>query len=548
MGEQTFQKAFLAHDPTALRLLPRDLRHAASRLAHVKKARSRRVSDDLLAELRQQQAALPPSAPRQRNLQRLADGAAVIAAGQQVGLFLGPLYTFYKAASAIAWAQRLEAETALPCVPLFWLQTEDHDFEEINHCHVPLTGGDWLTLTLAEQAAPAPSEAHAAKISVAHRRLGPAISGVHAQLRAALEGFPHAEEVLADLAATYRTGRGWAEAFAVWIARLFADEGLLVVNPRTHGVAKVSAPLFEMAWDRHQELTTALLARDAELRQAGFTPQVHVRPDSPLPFFHPHGALGPRFRLRKQPGRGGWLLIDGIAATAVDAGVPLATLRDDPMTMSSSALLRPLLQDWLLPVAGVVAGPSELAYYAQVEPAYGLLAITPGLVLPRAHFCLVEPRVEELRQLLGLKPADIELPDHELHRWVAERAAGDLPTPRALQERLLAPFRQELHRFSDALGSLGTHLEPSLTKTRNKVSFAVERLSRRYEQAILERDQVAAQRLRHVCGALMPLGKPQERHYSLPYYLARHGLDQVKGALLSALDPLSNEVHEIHLG
>ncbi len=133
----SFSESFLAGDPRAEPFLPGDFRRPDARREHVLRARERRAHPDLISTLRAQESRLPQSASRKANLEALATpGTVAVVTGQQVALFLGPLYSLYKAATAIVAARALEAETGTRCVPVFWLQTEDHDLEEIDHCHV----------------------------------------------------------------------------------------------------------------------------------------------------------------------------------------------------------------------------------------------------------------------------------------------------------------------------------------------------------------------------------------------------------------------------
>ena len=160
-----FSDSYLAGEPAAHAFFAPGFRDPVERQRVARLAAGRKVPAVLLDVLREQQSALPASAAREANLDALAKGgAAVVATGQQVGLFLGPLYTFYKAASAVAVARAIEAESGIRCVPLFWLQTEDHDFAEIRTCAVAGSDGQPVQLQLAE--------AGEARVSVAHRCLG----------------------------------------------------------------------------------------------------------------------------------------------------------------------------------------------------------------------------------------------------------------------------------------------------------------------------------------------------------------------------------------
>src|SRR5580704_8676777 len=168
-----FSSSYLAGEAAARQFIPLDFRARPPRIARTRAAAERRIDPAALEVLRAQQAGLPASAARGANLEALARGqTAVVATGQQVGLFLGPLYSFYKAATAVAVARAIEAESGARTVPLFWLQTEDHDFAEIAACHVAGRDGAPVTLALAPES---PAEA---RVSVAHRRLGPEIAGL----------------------------------------------------------------------------------------------------------------------------------------------------------------------------------------------------------------------------------------------------------------------------------------------------------------------------------------------------------------------------------
>ena len=215
----------------------------------------------------------------------------MVATGQQVGLFLGPLYGFYKAASAIAVARALAAESGVRCVPLFWLQTEDHDFAEIASATVAGSGGQPVALSL-------PTETAAeARVSIAHRRLPSEVGPLLEQLAELLGGGPAAAETLALLRSHYIAGRPMAQAFAGVLAELFADEGLLILDPREARIAALAAPVYREALAACTTLGRRLEAQGAALAAAGFDQQIPVRPDCALVFGHRGAATGPRYRL-----------------------------------------------------------------------------------------------------------------------------------------------------------------------------------------------------------------------------------------------------------
>jgi bacillithiol biosynthesis cysteine-adding enzyme BshC len=527
--ERTFSSAFFANEPSARAFLPRDFRDGAARLAAARDAAGRRVSPAVLEVLREQQAALPASAARDANLKALARGeTAVVVTGQQVGLFLGPLYSLYKAASAIAVARALTAESGVRCVPLFWLQTEDHDYAEIASCHVQGADGAPVTLSLP------PEPAAEARVSIAHRRLGPEVSSLVDRLAEALGEGPAAAEVVAIVRAHYQPGRPLAAAFAGVLATIFAEDGLLIFDPREARVAAAAAPLYRRALDEAGAVEAALHARGEALAAAGFGQQIPVREGCALLFFHEGDARGPRYRLKRARDR--WELA-GLANTVEDAEIRRA-LGAEPLRFSTSAQLRPLVQDTLLPTAAYVGGPAEVSYFAQLGPVYDHLRVPQPLVVPRARFRVVDAPTRRRLDALGLAAADAERPRGELVARLAASRSGATsagqPTPDALRARAagIAPAVDEIAR---ALLAVDGGASRAVTRSRGSIDHALGRLLARYEHALAARDATALARLDKVVAALAPEGVPQERVYAWPSLAARLGGAALRRLVLDRL-------------
>ena len=523
---EPFAPPFLASEPRATALLPDSFRRVEAWREEAAARRSRRIAPELYAALAEQQAGLPESAARRENLAALQEPGTIVAvSGQQVGLFLGPLYTFYKAATAIAWARALEAQTGARCVPLFWLQTEDHDFAEIASCTLATKDGA-LSLSLPLQDA---------RCSVAYCPLPPEVEGLTAQLEAALAGLPFAEEVAALWRAAYQPGRTLPAAFAQLIAALFADEGLLVLDPRCAAVAQLSAPIYQAALARSSELDACLLARGQELEAAGLREQVHVRRGSPLVFFHPQGFDGPRYRLTAE---GDGLRLDGGGLVTREALVDLA--RREPLRFSTSALLRPIVQDSLLPTAVYLGGPAELGYLAQCAPLYRLLGVRPAMAAPRARFRLLEPRISALLAELQLTPAEVEAPRAQLLSRLAAGRAGEKPEGDLARE-LLGDLGVRIEALAAARPALGR----AALRTRNSVTRALSRFVGRRARLLSEEDRTLAGRIDRLQATLFPGAVPQERVFALPSFAARFGLAALKAAVLAAVEPGRSGVKDL---
>ncbi len=494
------------------------------------------MSDAVLGALAAIAGRGKPSEARRRHLDALAaGGAAAVLTGQQAGLWLGPLYTFYKAAHAVALARWLSAEQGRPVVPIFWVASEDHDFAEAAVCGLPGAGAEALLVRLAsDEAGPVP---------MAYRALGPEIDRANRALRCELDGLPHAGEVLALFEAHYRPDATWSGAFSAVLAELFAGEGLLVVDPREPGILTAAAPIHRRAFDDAPRLSEALAARAAQLEAAGFDAPVHVRPGAPLSFLHPDGPEGPRYRVA--PCDGGYALVGG-PGRVIDRGTVRRWLAEAPWRFSSSALLRPLVQDTLLPTAATVGGPGELAYLAETTPLYEAFERPMPLLAPRARFRVVSARERRICAALGLSPDDATRSRAELLKMVGGHTRPEgLPDPDGIEERLLAAVSAELADLRAAGEALDGGLAKMAVRSGAALKKRIHRLANRYRRALATRDVETTARLDRLVGALAPGGAPQERVLGLPAVAAREGLASFKARVLAACDPFPTRSRDL---
>ncbi len=537
----SFSADWLRGDPRALTFLPDRFRHRTARAEAVAAAASRPLAPAIHEVLVARNARLPPSPARERNLELLArPGTVAVVTGQQVGLFLGPLFTVYKAASAILAARALTEETGRPCVPVFWLQTEDHDLPEIDHCLVPRGTGTPLRLALGHE------DAATSRVPVAHRRLGEGVTAALAALRSELGSQPQAGEHLGLHERAYRPEATLAEAFAEILATVFADEGLVFLDPRDPRLAPLAAPIHRRAIEEASAIASALASRGSALSEAGFSEQVHIRPGSPLGFFSPDGIEGARYRLDPGASPGTWNLVGHPENASVTTAELLSWLEREPLRFTTSALLRPILQDTWLPTAGYVGGPGEIAYFAQLAPLYAHVGLPMPLIIPRARFRVLDDRVRGLLDKLGLSPDEVATPRDELLARLAARGAGEgFDPPEAVEARLMGTLTPELTRLGERMASLDPSFAHAIERTEESVRLALSRLVAKYGRALAQRDQVTAERLDRLRTYLLPDGAPQERVYGLPYYACRFGAHAFTRLVLEACEPFSGGLKDL---
>jgi len=451
--------------------------------------------------------ALPESIAR--NLDQLKRGAVAIVTGQQVGLFGGPAYTFYKALSALKVAAQLRKE-GIAAVPIFWMASEDHDLDEVNHVVWPGESGldriEWFG------ASGEPSATNAEGPSVGRIAFGPEITTLVARAVEALGG-ASADEIGEILSTAYRPNETFGTAFAKLMMALFGKQGLILLDPMDAKLYRLAAPLMRRALEEHGELTAALLAQDKRLEKAGYHAQVKVTERSTLLFAT---VGGKRIALRSR--NGGFIAgIQEYSATELRAAIEA-----HPEEFSPNSLLRPVVQDTLLPTAVYIAGPAEIAYFAQNRVLYQRLLQRAPVILPRSSFTIIEPPIERLLKRYALKFGDVLLgPQHLRATMERKNIPASLSRKMAAdQEKLLAL----LEGIRKPLAKLDPTLEGALDNAKKKMLYQFNKLSGKSGRAVDFRNGVLTRHEKTILHALLPGHDLQERSLSLLPFLSRNGL------------------------
>jgi bacillithiol biosynthesis cysteine-adding enzyme BshC len=475
---------------------------------------------DLIRLLTEQNVS--PSQAAAAALKDLMSGAGTVVTGQQVGLLGGPLFTPFKAATALARARQATA-AGRPHVAIFWLATEDHDFAEINHVAFP-SRRELRTLTWQG----APEAARPVGGIVLDESINPLVDEARELLGAS--------DAMDALAEAYRPGRTLAQAFAEFYSRAFAAQGLLVVDASGREAHRMGVPVLRAALERADELHSALVERNRELEEAGYHAQVTVGPQSSLLFLIDE-ETGERVALKRiapsaaepdgqwQAGRQSYSTADLIAI-----------LESAPERISPSALLRPVFQDFLLSTSAIIGGPAEIAYFAQSAVLYERILgrVTPAL--PRFSGTLVEPAIGALLSQHGLKLDEVfaETPT-SLGQRLAERAMPG-EEKRKLESAGTA-LETELTPLVDWMRALDAGLGQSAETAAGKIRYQMGRLRSLAANFELQREASITRHAEAICQALYPGGGLQERLHGAAYYFARHGFELAEELTAQAANP-----------
>ena len=447
-------------------------------------------------------------------LEALRQGAGVVVTGQQVGLFGGPLFTPFKAATAIARARQATA-AGRPHAAIFWLASEDHDFAEINHVTFPARR-DLRKLVYSAT----PETARPVGSVVLDESITPLINQAWELL-----GSSDAMDALAE---AYKPGRTFAQAFADFYAKVFSSQGLLILDAEGRDVHRMGAPVLRAAIERADEFHARLLERSRELEAAGYHVQVAVTGNSTGAsslLFLIDDRSGARVALKRLPETSAEP--DGLwqAGRAKYSNSDILGILDtEPERISPSALLRPIFQDFLLSTSLTIGGPAEVAYFAQSAVLFERILGRMTPVQPRFSATLIEPAIGELLHQHELTPERVFAESQEsLTQLLAARAI-----PIDGKRKLAAAgnaLDAELEFLLDWMGGLDPGLGRSAATAASKMRYQMNRLRRLAANFQLQREVSLRRHAEAISQALYPEGGLQERLHGAAYYFARHGFE-----------------------
>jgi bacillithiol biosynthesis cysteine-adding enzyme BshC len=451
---------------------------------HLDEVRSGQRDGSWLARLAPAIAA--QGAARSRLDRVVAAGGVVVSTGQQAALFGGPLYTIVKAIGALGVADALERATGVPTAVMFWAATDDADYEEAKAAHFAVTGG-LRTVSL--------SPAARAGIPMSEMPM-PGVEQLVDELARAC-GSASAPDAIEVARGCYTSASTLGMAYVRQLRAVLEPLGIAVLDASHAAVRRAAAPVLTRALERADAIEQALVERYAAIRKAGFSAQVEHVPGLSLVFTT--GESGEKRRL------------------------PIANARNaisgPPEQLSPNVLLRPIVERFIMPSAAYIAGPGELAYFAQVSAVADALDLSWPLALPRWSATLLEPRVERL--LARLELSREELRDrHGVERRLAKAKLP--PEVVAALERLRRDVESSVAALE--LADRDTLVPPaSVQGLRRSLLHRVERAERRYIAGVKRREEALMRDIATATAALYPNGMRQERVLNWVPFLARYG-------------------------
>jgi bacillithiol synthase len=437
--------------------------------------------------------------------ERLRDPHTVaIVTGQQAGLFGGPLFTLLKAITALKLADCVQRKHQVPAVAIFWIDAEDHDWDEVASCDV-------LDADLQPRRVTLPRPANVGEVPVAAVRIPPSIEDALSQLSATLPRTEFTDEVVAGLRSSYTAGAGMADAFGAWLERVLGRLGLIVYDSSDPATKPLVREIFAKEVAAPGETSHLATVAGNGLMARGYHAQVHPH-DGSLALFH----LGESRRAIRQQDNG-FVIGDAVH----DAAALRSLVASHPAVFSPNVLLRPIVQDTLFPTICYVAGPNELGYLGQLKQVYEHFRVPMPLMHPRATATLLDSSaVRFLRRY--------DVPLESLH-------PQDESALNALLERLLPPFvehalesvlqavNDRMTALIEAVPVIDPTLEGAARSTQGRMQHDLQTLHGKIIHAAKRKNETLRRQFARAQAQAFPGGHPQERAVGFVYFLNRYG-------------------------
>jgi len=439
----------------------------------------------------------------------------VVATGQQVGLFSGPLYTIYKALTTIKLAHELSSRMKVTVLPVFYLVSEDHDLDEVKWCGYIDRNNQYNTLIYDAQKS-------TNRTPVSDIELDDSISSLIARFAESVFDTEYKQELLTFLRECYEPGVKYHIAFARWFTRLFEKYGIILFDSSDGRYKPFVKHIFT------KELTelasiNALQKTNQELTDRGYHTQIAVQPDRPNVFILKDG----RHSLRQQ-GNKYINMFSGESYTVED-------ILAHPERLSPKAALRPLVQDTLFPTVAYVGGPGEIAYWAQLKGLYAAMQLHMPVVCPRAGFTLIEPKIKRHLEKFALAPEHVITdPRDSIDKTLSSYIPADI---KDRFTNIQSNLSHDLKLLSEKIIKSEPSMKTVIEKTAAGIEKQIEMMEQKVIKAVEQRDQIVSEQLRAISDNLIPEKTLQERKVNILPYLIKYGptlLDRLYDAVDTA--------------
>lgn len=449
----------------------------------------------------------------QHNIELLSHPKTIaIITGQQLGIFAGPLYTFYKTITVIKLATSLKEKfDEYNFVPVFWMEGDDHDFKEISSIKLPDKTNTLREFGYEEK------EIDGNSPSTADIKLEDEIEIIKGKLRENILETEFTDELFKIISDCYEENKTISSSFRKLLFHFFDEFGLVIFNPTEKAVKEILKPIFTNEIENYKHHAQKSVELSAELDDV-YHAQVKVKPinlfmleNGNRHLIEPAGE--DEFRLKDK-------------RKHITKQELADKIENEPELFSPNVLLRPVCQDHLFPTGCYVAGPSEISYFAQVLPLYDFFDIESPVIYPRASATILENNVSKKLEKLGLNIEQLYWEQKSLTSMLVNRNA-DFNI-----EHFIAELKDEVSgKFESAepkIIEIDPTLKDSVEKSLQKIMHTLDLLEDKISKARERKYDTLLNQLNSVRSLIYPNEKLQEREFNFIYFTNKYGLDFVK--------------------
>ena len=443
-----------------------------------------------------------------KNIEDLkSENTYTITTGHQLNIFTGPLYVIYKIVSVIRACEELK-KLRPDCnfVPVYWMASEDHDFDEIDHFRFNGKKFSWET----------------DQVGAVGRFNTKSISPIFDEI-IGIPGF---------FRDAYLKEKDLASAVRHYMNHLFGEHGLVIIDADQKDLKRLFTPVIESdLFDHTPEAEASRITK--EIEDSGYKTQVFPRE---INFFYLEGNI--RSRIVKNGD--GYEVLDTDLTFSVD-GIR-RELTDHPERFSPNVVLRPLYQEFLLPNLAYVGGPSELVYWLQLKGIFDHFQVTFPLLMPRNFAGIMTNGQVKKLEKAGLSYEDIFKEENEL---VKEKVIANTTFKMDLDEQKVH-LRKIYSEIKDQATQVDSTLEKLVLAELKKAEKSLEKIEYKILKAERKNQEVLVNRIYALKETLFPGGSPQERKDNfLNFYINN---PKFIDACMEAFDPFDYRFHmlEVH--
>ncbi|MDP4172613.1 MAG: bacillithiol biosynthesis cysteine-adding enzyme BshC [Bacteroidota bacterium] len=456
---------------------------------------------------------LTPSRQTLNNIAALKESNTLaIVTGQQLGLYGGPLYSFYKIITAIKLCQFLKQKyDSYSFVPVFWLEGDDHDFDEVRSVNLIDENNDLIRLIYDDELTEETNRGSVGKI-----KFNKNITELNSELNKVLRNNDYKATLMEKLTSFYKEGKTFKEAFKSLILELFDEYGLVIFDPQDYEVKKLLRPVFRKEIEDFSIHTKDLVKVSADLEEI-YHAQVKINPvnlflsDSDGRFLIEPAETD--FRLKGKRKR-------------ITKAALLEILENEPERYSANVILRPICQDFLFPTLAYVGGPGEISYFAQIIPMYAKFGITQPIIYPRSSVSLLEKNVLKIIDKYNLSHFDLFSERDPLHEKVIKQQT-DIEIDKEFAE-CMKEMTSTLKNLNKKLSSIDNTLDDAVSKTKEKIEHSLKLLKDRTNEAQKKKYEISIRQINKVSNLLYPNSNLQERELPYIYFAHKYGMDFLK--------------------